>query len=118
MAGSGRRRLAAAVLQVLQLAQLRQRVVAQGLVQRRVAVLVGQVEAATLAHQQLQKRRKRQKKTKQQIKTKTRMNEARAVSDKTKNKKKTQTPITKLAGINRVAWPDWEREPSTCPEKS
>lgn len=41
------------VLDVLELAQLGERVVAQGLVQRRVAVLVRHVQVRALAHQQL-----------------------------------------------------------------
>ena len=43
VAGSGSRRLAAAVLQILQLTQLGQRVMAEGFVQRRVPVLIRQI---------------------------------------------------------------------------
>lgn len=50
MTRRGRRRLAASVLQILELAQLRECVVAEGFMEGRVAVLIGQVQAAVFPH--------------------------------------------------------------------
>ena len=53
MARRSRWRFPASVLQILELAQLRERVMPEGFVQWSVAVLIRQIQAAVFSHQKL-----------------------------------------------------------------